>query len=65
RQYLLGDRFTGADVVLGGTLSRLLYQKILPEEPVLMDYNDRLTAREAFHRAADATWPSQFYGALA
>ena len=43
---------------MGGTPSRLLYQKILPEEPVLMDYNDRLTQREAFHRAADATWPS-------
>ena len=65
REYLLGDRFTAADVVLGGTLSRLLYQKILPEEPILLDYNDRLTQREAFHRAADATWPSQFYGALA
>ncbi|HLZ75900.1 glutathione S-transferase family protein [Phenylobacterium sp.] len=65
REFLLGERFTAADVVLGGTLSRLLYQKILPEEPVLMDYNDRLTQREAFHRAADATWPSQFYGALA
>jgi glutathione S-transferase len=64
-KYLLGDRFTAADVVLGGTLSRLLYQKVLPEEPALMDYNDRLTAREAFHRAADATWPSQYYGALA
>src|ERR1700760_877657 len=58
RQYLLGERFSAADVVLGGTLSRLLYQRVLPESPVLLDYNDRLTAREAFHRAADATWPS-------
>jgi len=65
REYLLGDRFSGADVVLGGTLSRLLYQKVLPEEPVLLDYNDRLTQRQAFHRAADATWPAQFYSALA
>jgi glutathione S-transferase len=64
REYLLGDRFSGADVVLGGTLSRLLYQKVLPEDPVLLDYNDRLTQREAFHRAADATWPAQFYGAV-
>jgi glutathione S-transferase len=64
REYLLGDRFSGADVVLGGTLSRLLYQKVLPEEPILLDYNDRLTQREAFHRAADATWPAQFYGAV-
>jgi glutathione S-transferase len=64
RRYLLGDRFSAADVVLGGTLSRLLYKKTLPEAPELIDYNDRLTAREAFHRAADATWPSQFYAAL-
>src|ERR1700760_4356631 len=56
RDYLLGDRFTGADVVLGGTLARLMYQKVLPETPELMDYRDRLTQRDAFHRAADATW---------
>jgi glutathione S-transferase len=61
RDYLLGDRFSAADVVLGGTVSRLLYQKILPEAPALVDYNDRLTAREAFHRAADATWPSYLF----
>ena len=63
REFLLGERFSGADVVLGGTLSRLLYQKILPEEPALLDYNDRLTQREAYHRAADATWPSQLFPA--
>jgi glutathione S-transferase len=61
REYLLGKRFSAADVVLGGTLSRLLYQKVLPQEPVLLDYNGRLTAREAFHRAADATWPSHLF----
>jgi glutathione S-transferase len=61
RAYLLGDRFSAADVVLGGTLSRLLYQKVLPEAPVLLDYNARLTARDAFHRAADATWPSHLF----
>jgi len=61
RDYLLGERFTAADVVLGGTLSRLLYQKVLPQEPALLDYNGRLTARDAFHRAADATWPSHLF----
>jgi len=61
RKYLLGSRFTAADVVLGGTLSRLLYQKVLPEAPTLLDYNSRLTARPAFHRAADATWPSHLF----
>lgn len=63
REYLLGDRFTGADVVLGGTLARLMYQKVLPETPELIDYRDRLTQRDAFHRAADATWPGEFYAA--
>lgn len=61
REYLLGRRFSAADVVLGGTLSRLLYQKVLPQAPVLLDYNARLTARAAFHRAADATWPSHLF----
>jgi glutathione S-transferase len=57
RKWLLGDRFSGADIVLGGTISRLLYQQVLPRTPGLVDYNDRLTRREAYHRAADATWP--------
>jgi glutathione S-transferase len=61
REFLLGGRFSAADVVLGGTLSRLLYQKVLPEDPVLLDYNGRLTEREAFQRAADATWPSHLF----
>ena len=39
--------------------------KVLPEAPELLDYNDRLTQRAAFHRAADATWPGQFYAAIA
>jgi glutathione S-transferase len=61
REFLLGRRFSAADVVLGGTLSRLLYQKILPQEPVLLDYNSRLTARDAFHRAADTSWPAYLF----
>ncbi|OHB30289.1 MAG: hypothetical protein A2790_05630 [Phenylobacterium sp. RIFCSPHIGHO2_01_FULL_69_31] len=61
RKWLLGDRFSAADVVLGGTVSRLFYQKVLPEHPVLVEYNARLTQREAYHRAADATWPAHLY----
>lgn len=63
RKWLLGDRFTGADIVLGGTISRLLYQQVLPKAPALLDYNARLTHREAYHRAADATWPQFLYPA--
>ncbi|MFI4965132.1 MAG: glutathione S-transferase family protein [Caulobacterales bacterium] len=65
REFLLGERFSAADVVLGGTLSRLLYQGVLPEDSALLDYNARLTSREAFHRAADATWPSHLFPAQA
>lgn len=61
RVFLLGETFSAADVVLGGTLSMLLYQKKLPERPALVDYNARLTEREAYHRAADATWPAYLF----
>jgi glutathione S-transferase len=61
RKYLLGRRFTAADVVLGGAVSNLLYRKVLPTDPVLLDYNDRLTRREAYNRAADATWPPHLF----
>jgi glutathione S-transferase len=59
RKWLLGDRFTAADVVLGGSISFLLYRKVLPDHPALVEYNARLTRREAYHRAADVTWPAQ------
>lgn len=59
--FLVGDGFTAADVALGGTVSMLLYQKKLPESPTLLDYNARLTAREAYHRAADVTWPPHLF----
>jgi len=61
RKYLLGDRFSAADVVLGATISFALYNKMLPPEPVLVDYNARLTQREAYHRASDATWPAHLF----
>ena len=65
RNWLLGDRFTAADVVLGGTISQLIYRKVLPDDPVLSDYNGRLTRREAYHRAADATWPAHLFPPVA
>ncbi len=63
RKYLLGDRFTAADVVLGGTISAALYREELPHDGALIDYNQRLTLREAYHRAADATWPAHLFPA--
>jgi glutathione S-transferase len=61
KKWLLGDRFSAADVVLGGTISQLIYRKVLPDVPALADYNARLTRREAYHRAADATWPAHLF----
>jgi glutathione S-transferase len=61
RKWLLGDRFTAADVVLGGAVSFLMHRKVLPEEPVFLDYYGRLTARPAYHRASDATWPAALF----
>lgn len=60
-KWLLGNRFSAADVVLGGTISQLMYRKVLPRDPALLDYNTRLTLREAYHRAADATWPAHLF----
>lgn len=59
--YLVGETFTAADVALGGTVSMLLYQKKLPETAALVEYNARLTGRDAYHRAADATWPAALF----
>ena len=64
REYLLGDRFTAADVVLGGAISFLTHRQVLPDEPELLDYYARLTAREAYHRAADATWAPSLFEAV-
>lgn len=61
RKYLLGERFSAADVVLGATVSYLLHRKVLPEHAALVDYNGRLAARPAYQRAADATWPAQLF----
>ena len=61
RKYLVGDRFTAADIVLGGAISFLMHRKVLPEDPAFFDYYTRLTVREAYHRAADATWPPHLF----
>ncbi len=61
RKYLLGDRFSAADVMLGATISMALFRKELPEDGPLMDYNSRLARRPAYQRAADATWPAGLF----
>lgn len=63
RRYFLGDEFSAVDVMLGSEISTALYRKQLAEDPVLLDYNARLTCREAYQRAADATWPKWLFEA--
>jgi len=51
RQYLLGDTFSMADIVVGGTLRYMLLFKMLEPRPALTGYVERLSARPALQRA--------------
>lgn len=51
--WLLGDRFTMADVILGGTLRWMLQFKMIDAAPELVSYVGRLNERPAL-QAADA-----------
>ena len=54
--YLLGDRFSAADVLWGTALTWTTMFKLVPELPVIKDYIARLSARPSVAkvRAADA-----------
>lgn len=51
--WLLGNRFSAADVMVGSGVRYMLGFKILPERPEYVDYVARLEARPA-HKAASA-----------
>jgi glutathione S-transferase len=51
RDYILGDRFSMVDCVLGGTIRYMLRVKMLDATPTLASYADRLAARPAAQRA--------------
>ncbi|HKQ68332.1 MAG TPA: glutathione S-transferase family protein [Polyangiaceae bacterium] len=51
RDFLLGDRFSMADVIFGGTLRYMLRVKTLEARPAFMAYDERLAARPALQRA--------------
>lgn len=59
--YLLGDRFTAADVLWGIALSWTLDFGLVPKTDVFVRYAERFTARPAFQRvsAADAEMAEQ------
>jgi glutathione S-transferase len=50
--FLLGERFTAADVLWGSALRWTTMFKLVPESPVTAGYIARVTARPAFARAA-------------
>jgi glutathione S-transferase len=54
--YILGDKFTAADVLWGVALTWITAFKLVPELPVIMDYIGRINQRPAFvkMRAKDA-----------
>jgi glutathione S-transferase len=49
--WLMGDRFTTADVLVGSSVYFMKMFGVLPENPVLEDYCDRCVARPAYARA--------------
>jgi glutathione S-transferase len=51
RDYLLGEMFSMADVIFGGTLRFMTRFKMLSATPVVQAYLDRLAARPALQRA--------------
>ncbi|HEY3633937.1 MAG TPA: glutathione S-transferase N-terminal domain-containing protein [Caldimonas sp.] len=50
--YMLGDRFSAADVLWATALRWTTMFKLVPESPVIVDYIARVTARPAFAGAA-------------
>ena len=51
RDFLLGDRFSMADVIFGGTVRYMLRFKMLEPRPAFTAYDERLGARPALQRA--------------
>jgi glutathione S-transferase len=52
--YLLGERFSAADVLWGTALGWITMFKLVPELPEIMAYIDRVSSRPAARRAAEA-----------
>jgi glutathione S-transferase len=51
REYILGDKFSMADVVFGGTVRYMLTFKMIEPRPAFTSYAERLAARPALKRA--------------
>jgi glutathione S-transferase len=51
RDYLLGDMFSMADIIFGGTLRFMLMFKMVDPRPAFTAYSERLASRPALQRA--------------
>jgi glutathione S-transferase len=51
RAFILGDTFSMADVIFGGTLRYMLMVKTIEPRPAFAAYVERLSARPALKRA--------------
>ncbi|MCW5805359.1 MAG: glutathione S-transferase family protein [Deltaproteobacteria bacterium] len=51
RDYVLGDTFSMADVIFGGTLRYMIRFKLIEPSPAVAAYVERLAARPALQRA--------------
>jgi glutathione S-transferase len=49
--YLLGETFSSADIVFGGSMPMLISRGMVPDTPVFKAYGERLTSRPACARA--------------
>jgi glutathione S-transferase len=51
--YLLGDRFSAADILYGTTFAMFSQGPLMPSSPVIAEYVKRVTARPAYLRAQE------------
>lgn len=49
--YLLGDRFSAADILYGTTFAMFSQGPLMPSSPAIAEYAKRITARPAYQRA--------------
>lgn len=51
RDFILGEKFSMADVIFGGTLNYMITFKMIEARPAFTAYTERLRARPAYKRA--------------
>jgi len=59
--WLLGERFTAADVMVGAVVAMRLFAGELPRHPWLVAYGERCRTRPAFQRAEQVNWPPELF----